>query len=51
MIQVLGWSSVTSSCKSRAHEGRYTDEYQRRDGQWFCDDANVNAVNPNAVSA
>jgi hypothetical protein len=25
----------------RAHEGRYTDECQHRDGQWLCIGANV----------
>jgi hypothetical protein len=31
--------------RGRAREGRYTDEYQHRDGQWLCIGANVIALN------
>ena len=36
--------------QGRAHQGRYTDEYQRRDEQWLCIGANVIAVNLDTAS-
>jgi hypothetical protein len=35
------WDGALKTRKGGVKHGRYTDEYQRRDGKWWCIGANV----------